>query len=104
MTYRDFCYKCFENCEPDAMLPNGTDAQEGLKILVQHFLGYLPVINYPGSTEQWNSEAIAAILLKYPPGAIRKVPKMQNVIDKLCKIGNSGYLVTKSEMQELIKE
>lgn len=70
--YTKFCNTCFEGLPKDEMLPKGTDAQKALNILVKHFLGNF-IISYSGSQQQWNSEAVAEILLKYPKGAIRKI-------------------------------
>lgn len=70
--YVEFCKTCYEGLPKDEMLPNGTDAQKALNILVKHFLGNF-IISYSGSQQQWNSEAVAEILLKYPQGKIRKI-------------------------------
>ena len=69
--YRQYCY----NAPTENIFPKGTDAQTCLEILVKHFLGYTPVISYPGNTAQWNSEATTLVLEKYPEGKIRKIPK-----------------------------
>ena len=74
MKYEDFCRKCFEGTDKDEMFPNGTNAQEGLEILVKHFLGYTPIVNYSCGATQWNSEAIGDVLRKYPEGTWHKVP------------------------------
>ena len=79
MTKEEFGRKCFEGLPKDELHPHGTDAQEGLEILVKHFLGYIPIVNYSCGAKQWNSEAINAILSKYPEGSIRKIPKQNNV-------------------------
>lgn len=75
MKYEDFCKKCFEKRDKDELFPDGTDAQEGLGILIKHFLGYVPIVDYSCGATQWNSEAIAEVLEKYPEGRIRKIPK-----------------------------
>ena len=45
MKKEDFAKKCFENRPKDEMLPDGTNAQEGLEILIKHFLGYEYIVN-----------------------------------------------------------
>lgn len=75
MTYHDFAKMCFETLPADAMLPDGTDPQKALEILIEHFLGYLPIVNYPCGHDQWNSEAVYEVLRKYPEGKIRRIPK-----------------------------
>lgn len=69
--WKQYCYS-----DPmENILPKGTDAQTCLEILVKHFLGYFPIISYPGHITQWNSEVTILILEKYPEGKIRKIPK-----------------------------
>lgn len=76
MDYKDFCKKCFEGLPEDEMLPNGTDPQEGLELLIKHFLGYEYIVyGYSCGVKQWNSEAIGAVLRAYPEGKIKKIPK-----------------------------
>ena len=58
----------------DLLFSFGEYAQEALKILVEHFLGEF-VIDYSGSVEQWNSEAVYEILRQYPEGKLCTVPK-----------------------------
>ena len=69
--YQQYCY----NDPMENIFPKGTDAQTCLKILVEHFLGYMPIISYSGHITQWNSEATTLVLEKYPEGKIRKIPK-----------------------------
>ena len=69
--YQQYCY----NNPMENIFPKGTDAQTCLEILVKHFLGYSPILSYSGHITQWNSEATALILEKYPEGKIRKIPK-----------------------------
>ena len=69
--YQQYCY----NDHVKNIFPKGTDAQICLEILAKHFLGYSPVISYPGHITQWNSEVTTLILEKYPEGKIRKIPK-----------------------------
>jgi len=69
--YYQYCY----NDPMENIFPKGTDAQVCLEILIKHFLGYTPIISYPGHITQWNSEATALVLKKYPEGKIRKIPK-----------------------------
>lgn len=73
MDYREFAKKCFEGLPKNEMLPNGTDPQEGLKILIKHFIGDFIVTGYPCSKKQWNSEAIYEVLRLYPQGSIKKI-------------------------------
>ena len=75
MKAENFWYQYCYNDPMENIFPRGTDAQTCLEILVKHFLGYTPIISYPGHTTQWNSEATALILKKYPEGKIRKIPK-----------------------------
>ena len=73
MDCREFAEKyAWDGLPKNEMLPNGTDAQTCLKILVEHFLGNY-IIMYPGSTKQWNTEATFKILELYPQGSIRKI-------------------------------
>ena len=74
MKCEEFARKCFENRQPDELLPEGTSAQEALKILVEHFIGEF-IIDYSGSIEQWNSEAVYEVLRQYPEGKLCIVPK-----------------------------
>ena len=74
MRCEEFARMCYENRPQDELLPDGTPAQKALKILVEHFLGEF-VINYSGSVEQWNSEAVYEILRQYPEGKLYTVPK-----------------------------
>lgn len=69
--YRQYCY----NDPMENIFPKGTDAQICLEILIKHFLGYMPIISYPGNITQWNSEVTTLVLEKYPEGKIRKIPK-----------------------------
>ena len=69
--YQQYCY----NDPMENIFPKGTDAQICLEILIKHFLGYTPIISYPGHITQWNSEVTALVLKKYPEGKIRKIPK-----------------------------
>ncbi len=69
--YQQYCY----NDPMENIFPKGTDAQTCLEILIEHFLGYTPIISYPGHITQWNSEATTLVLEKYPEGKIRKIPK-----------------------------
>jgi hypothetical protein len=48
------------------MCPPPTKAQEGLKILIDHFLGEDWYMTMPVCQEQVNTEAIYQILSKYP--------------------------------------
>lgn len=81
MKKEDFAKKCFENRSKDEMLPDGTNAQEGLEILIKHFLGYEYIVTgYSCGTAQWNSEAIYTVLNRYPEGSIRKIPKEKSII------------------------
>ena len=60
-------YKRINDCYNDPtenIFPKGTDAQTCLEILVKHFLGYAPIISYPGHITQWNSEVTTCILEK----------------------------------------
>lgn len=69
--WEQYCY----NDPMKNIFPQGTDAQICLEILIKHFLGYTPIIQYPGHITQWNSEATTLVLQKYPKGKIRKIPK-----------------------------
>lgn len=69
--WKKYCY----NDPMKNIFPKGTDAQLCLNILVEHFLGYTPILNYSGSTAQWNSEVTALILEQYPEGKTKKIPK-----------------------------
>ena len=75
MKARDFWNQYCYNDPMENIFPKGTDAQTCLEILIKHFLGYTPIISYPGHITQWNSEATALILKKYPEGKFRKIPK-----------------------------
>lgn len=74
MKCEEFARMCYENRPHDELLPDGTPAQEALKILVEHFIGEF-IIDYSGSTEQWNSEAVYEILRQYPEGKLCTVLK-----------------------------
>lgn len=57
------------------IFPKGTDAQEALNILIEHFLGDDWYIVDPLGVSQVNSVAVLEILQKYPSGSIRIIPK-----------------------------
>lgn len=77
MTAKEFAEITYRNNEQewkDSILPPPTQAQEGLDILIKHFLGdnwYCISTN----NEQANTEAIYEILQKYPSKSIGNVIK-----------------------------
>lgn len=78
MNANDFWKKYCYNNPMENIFPKGTNAQTCLEILIKHFLGYTPIISYPGHITQWNSEATALVLKKYSEGKICKIPKRKN--------------------------
>ena len=71
MTFKDFC-KEKANDPMENIFPKGTDAQEGLNILCDHFLGP-NFYTFCSTRSQSNTEIIGAILKMYPnPKEMRK--------------------------------
>ena len=70
MTTKEFneilLQKKIETHDEDNIFPPGTSDREGMRILINHFLGDNWYVNYSASTEQVNSEAIMEILSRYP--------------------------------------
>ena len=63
------------NDPEENIFPKGTDAQEALNILIEHFLGNDWYVVDPLGVSQVNSVAVVEILQKYPSGSIRRIPK-----------------------------
>ncbi len=68
MTPEEFTNKLYNSEDKDyyGIFPPPIDAQEGLDILIEHFLGKDWYANASMCTAQVNSEAIYEILCKYP--------------------------------------
>lgn len=76
MTPKEFEELTYKNSREDyGLCPPPTDAQEGLNILINHFLGELWYVTLPLNTEQTNTEAIYEILNKNkkPKSFLKKV-------------------------------
>lgn len=69
--FREICRKKGDY----GLFPPPTNAQEGLRILIKHFLGEDWYAVDPISTEQVNSVAIYEILERYPSGKFRRICK-----------------------------
>ena len=67
MKAEEFKKSALEKSDEDyGLCPPPTNAQCGLHILIEHFLGKDWYVTMPISQEQVNTEAIYAILKKYP--------------------------------------
>jgi hypothetical protein len=67
MNSEDFKNNILNKSKVDyGICPPPTNAQEGLKILIDHFLGEDWYVSLSISQEQVNTEAIYQILRKYP--------------------------------------
>ena len=67
MNTKEFSKHLLEESEEDyGICPPPLEAQKGLNILIEHFLGKDWYVALSVSTEQVNSEAVYSILLNYP--------------------------------------
>jgi hypothetical protein len=67
MDYEEFLDIVYSKSEKDyGILAPPTTAQDGLNVLINHFLGDNWYVVNPLSTEQVNTEAVTQILIKYP--------------------------------------
>lgn len=83
MTAKEFQDFVYENADKDyGICPPPIDAQVGLNILIDHFLGEDWYVVLPVGVKQVNSEAIYEILRKYPK---RKplIEKVKGIIERL---------------------
>jgi hypothetical protein len=79
MKPKDFQDLVYENADRDyGMCPPPIDAQTGLNILINHFLGEDWYTTMPMGVQQVNAEAIYAILEKYPE-------KQKGLLSKIFK-------------------
>ena len=90
MKAEEFSKQLFENSDKDyGIFPPPTDAQEGLDILITHFLGENWYTTLSICNAQVNSEAIYEILRIYPNGEQekeRKRKKISNVIKSIKEL------------------
>lgn len=72
---KDEFKKSLKNKGDYGLFPPPTNAQEGLRILMKHFLGNDWYVVDPLCNEQVNTVAIYEILERYPSGKFRRVCK-----------------------------
>jgi hypothetical protein len=89
MDAKEFSKKIFSESDTDyGILPPPTDAQKGLNVLIDHFLGEDWYAAVSMHQEQINSEAIYMILMNNP----RRKPfktRIKNIIIEVKKIWKS---------------
>ena len=87
MTPQEFEKQLYENAKEDyGICPPPTTDRDGLRILINHFLGENWYVVMPLGHEQVNSEAIYEILQKYPHGEQEKERRRKRIKEKLYDI------------------
>lgn len=87
MTPQEFQNLLYENTDEDyGICPPPTTDRDGLRILINHFLGDDWYVVMPLGHEQVNSEAIYEILRKYPNAEQEKEKRRKTIKQKLYDI------------------
>ena len=83
MNFNEWCELKANDWYQKNMFPKPTDAQDAVDVLKDYLLGEDWYVNYPGSTDQINTEIVAEIMLNYPSAKYKKYPWYKKLYLKL---------------------